>query len=371
MALNKCIFNDEGRQAVRLALERLRIDPDNKKALSERMSLDGMSIHRITLGKILNYSEKSKTLQLNKIETLFNWINTKLQEKNLSCCELLNSYYKEVTETNKQKVSSSRSQSTPSPVSSDRLITDLLWTLNCRQQEAYFGDSLQYLQPAGTFLVRASDFKLQKYLVKRLARQIPHFQNAYCQPLVVPAHQMRRNFEYFWGELATKFETEPNRNDIITAISKKCKNQTVILALYNIHILDDAKLLDLRNFWSELVENVRSQKRRSSSSHLVLFLTEEIGDKQYPFETVSNFDIESPCNPLILPQLEDISQGDTRVWLNQDSIYQSLLNSLGSKTIESLLEDISQCNPNNILDYICWGCGLENGVAEIEQYWEL
>ncbi|MEC4983358.1 MAG: hypothetical protein SAJ37_08965 [Oscillatoria sp. PMC 1068.18] len=371
MALNKCIFNDEGREAVISALEKLEINPDNMKGLSEKMSLDEICIDRITLGKMLKYSQKPKTLQFRSIQTLFNWINKKLEDKNLGCCPLLDSYYQEVTETNNPKVSSSRSQSTPSPGSPDRVITDLLWKLNCRQQEANFGNSLQYLQPAGTFLVRAKDLNLQKYLVKRLARDIPGFQNAYCQPLVVPPHPMRINFEEFWRELATKFKTEPTRNSIIKAISDRCKSQTVILALYNIHTLDDAKLLDLSDFWSELVENVRSQPRRSFRSYLVLFLTEEIGDKQYPFETVSNFDIKSPCNPLILPQLQGISQGDTTVWLKQDSVYQSLLNSLGEERIELLLRDISQCDPNDVpLNKICWGCGLK-GVAEIEQYWEL
>ncbi|MFP4009566.1 MAG: hypothetical protein ACLFV6_16420, partial [Spirulinaceae cyanobacterium] len=126
---------------------------------------------------------------------------------------------KNPNEDNKSKEKTSLSQE----------ISDLLFLLNCIQQENAFKAARATANPAGTFLVRAKDLSLQKWLVNRLVRLVPGYENAYCQPFNVYSPQIRLNFNILWENLAANLNTTATLDNVTQALVERCCRQTVIL----------------------------------------------------------------------------------------------------------------------------------------------
>ncbi|MBZ8178899.1 hypothetical protein [Oscillatoria salina] len=146
MGNNRYCLTDEGWKALSDALNKLY---PNGYEITQLTTITGLD-RGATIPKILQRPPEYAVFR-SKIVCLFEKIDEELKERKLGNLQLKNSYFEEARFPPRPK-SKTHTKSTPSPGSPDRVITDLLWTLNCRQQEAHFGDSLQYLQPAGTFL---------------------------------------------------------------------------------------------------------------------------------------------------------------------------------------------------------------------------
>lgn len=253
-------------------------------------------------------------------------------------------------------------------------LSELLFLLNCIQQENAFRAARATANPAGTFLVRAKNLSLQKWLVNRLVRSVPGYENAYCQPFNAYSPEIRLNFNLLWEKLATELNISATIDNVTKALIERCCCQTVILVLYGVHKLKSDQIAQFMKFWKQLVQGIQARRDRDFRSRLVLFLVEDTEEHQYPFYWVRTIEPQCLEIPLILSPLSQISKAEALTWLSLNEVYEKLTQIMSQEQVNLLLQDIDVPNPNEVsitLDEICFTCGLENGIAEIEQYWKL
>jgi hypothetical protein len=379
VARNRCRLTQEGLQAIFEALDRLEIDRSNMSAMELASALNGRKIHRTTLGNMLNPS--SECVQCGKIETLVDWINDELRERGKGELLLQDSYYEEVDTTkstpkNRPNRVSRSSSASVGKVSRSQCFSDLLWTLNYYAQETEFCQSRDRLERAIAFLVRGKDLKIQQWLVKRLAQQIPNFENATKLELVFPRRpDIRSDFEQFWMEFSRQLKTPATPDAVLDQLGKLCREKPVILAMYGFRRLDAEKIDRLYQFWNRLVQQVCTQRSPALRSRLVLFLTDDGTEEiqNCPFEFVVSADINRPQCPVVLSPLQQIKRHEVRGWLKADKVYPEFVNQIGETQATWLIrDDLSRWSedPWTVLEEICWAFQLERGIAEVEPYWK-
>ncbi len=259
--------------------------------------------------------------------------------------------------------------------SSNQKIAELLYLLDYRNQEQEFKEAMARFKE-GVFLVQSGEERIQRWLVRRLAGCIPDFEQAKKFSIRIPSHGMRRNFDAFWQELGRELGDNLTREMVIQELAKLCQQRSVIIALYGINSLDTEKIYKLYNFWSDLVQQVRSLPR-SFRFRLVLFLAEKnsstLLNKLRPFNFIESSAINENQFSLSLTPLERILNHDVETWLAQDKVYKEL--NQGDDYVESIVNhDIPAWGeqPLDILDEICYTVfQIEDGIAAIESYWKL
>ncbi len=379
VARNRCRLTQEGLQAIFEALDRLEIDPSNMSAMESASAVNGRKIHRTTLSKML-YSS-SECVQCGKIETLVNWIDDELREQGKGELLLQDSYYEVVTtqpaRRNRPNRVSPSSSASVGKVSRSQCLSDLLWTLNYYAQETEFRQSKDRLERAIAFLVRGKNLKIQRWLVNRLAQQIPDFENCYKQEFDFPHREdIRLDFEQFWREFAKKLKTPATPDAVLDRLGKLCREKPVILAMYGFRRLDEEKIDRLYQFWNRLVQQVCTQRSPALRSRLVLFLTDDGTEEiqNCPFEFVASADINRPQCPVVLSPLQQIKRHEVRGWLKADKVYPEFVNQIGETQVTWLIrDDLSRWteDPWTVLDDICCAFQLKKGIAEVEPYWKL
>ncbi len=255
-------------------------------------------------------------------------------------------------------------------------IADLLWLLDYSAQEQVFKEVTQNCKERA-FLVQTDEEKIQRWLVRRLARCVSDFEHAKKYQIRIRSHQMRSDFDAFWQEFKQDIGNEINRETVIQGLAELCKQKSIIIAIYGLSFLEPEKVLQFHDFWFDLVNQVRS-RQRFFRSHLVLFLAEEnknsVLNKLHPLKLIHPHTMNEPQAPIIhLTPLEKILQKDVTTWLGQQNVY-DLLN-LADEQAQSIVDqDIPNWSetPLAMLEEIC--CTLfkvEEGIAAIEPYWKL
>ena len=336
---------------------------------------DFCGIHRTTIGRIRKHK---KPVNRGSLSQLFEALDRELINRfGVGYSQRLGIENIALEDQDHElSASSSQHQTTTASLSQD--LSELLCLLNCIQQENAFRAARATANPAGTFLVRAKDLSLQKWLVNRLVRLVPGYENAYCQPFNVYSPQIRLNFNLLWENLAANLNTTATIENVAEALIERYCHQTVILVLYGVHKLQDHQIAEFIQFWQQLVKGVQERYTRARRSRLILFLVEDTEEHNYSFDCVESIDYQCLEKPLRLSPLGQISKAEALTWFDLDEVYNQLEKILSQEQIDLLSQDISvndpNINPNEVsisLDEICMTCGLENGIAEIEQYWEL
>jgi hypothetical protein len=234
------------------------------------------------------------------------------------------------------------------------------------------------LQRVSAFLIRGKDLNVQRWLVKRLARQIPNFENATKLEFLLSRRlDIRSDFEAFWVDFSEKLQTQANQDAVLRRLGELCREKPVILALYRFRWLEEDKVVRLYQFWEQLVQQVCHQKNPALRSRLILFLTdgvEESWQGNCPFQFVAPIEAEYPRFSVALAPLRDILQSDVRGWLEADEVYSELVKQIEDpQQVEYLMrKDILTWSqePQQVLDAICGAFQLEEGIAEVEPYWK-
>ena len=241
-------------------------------------------------------------------------------------------------------------------------VADLLWTLDCVHQEFAFQRSPN-ASNCSVFIVQASDLKLQKWLVKRFTRE---YQNAQKYHFVAPAHTMRWDFSGFWQDFEKRLNTATaTSDDVMQRLCELAQTQPVFIAVYGLKGLEETRNQLLKDFWHPLSQKFCSQTAKSFRSQLFLFLTEEITESN-PFSDRPDL--------TLLPPLNEILGSEIKHWFGRDDVYTPLSQIIGEDCVEVLVQSATSnwdTNPIKVLDQICFAFRLENGIAEVESYWEL
>ncbi|MFP4338623.1 MAG: hypothetical protein ACLFQP_11910, partial [Halothece sp.] len=250
--------------------------------------------------------------------------------------------------------------------------------LDYRDQQTKFESYRSKTGKTAAFLITDNRVKLQRWLVKRLACTIRGFHQA--TRISIRAYEIRPNFQNFLDDIAKQLNLSENtqitEDNVIKQICLLCKTKLVILAVYEINILNTSQSQDTLNrllsFWKKLVEEADSQKWHRRS-RLILFLTEHSAC-EYPFEVKNDFDPNHTDIPVRLGKSAQINRQEVKIWLDSDPIFEPLCQIIGENQADSFLEIVESLPSSETeidMDFICQNCGLEEGVAQIEHYWEL
>ncbi|NJR74306.1 MAG: caspase family protein [Scytonema sp. CRU_2_7] len=241
--------------------------------------------------------------------------------------------------------------------STHQTVADLLWLLDYSEQEQVFKKVMQDGKERA-FLVQTNVEKIQNWLVRRLAGCVPDFEQAKKFTIRI-SYSIRSDFNNFWQAFKQKREDNLKQETLIQDLAKLCQTKSVIIAIYGLSSLDQAKVKEFYDFWSNLVTEVQSATPRSFRSRLVLLLAEKnsstVLDKLDVFKFIQPPEINETQYSISLTPLDRISQDDVKNWLAQDNVY-SLLEQTENE-IQSIVDnDIPTWKeePLDVLEEICY-----------------
>ncbi|MCC5664143.1 caspase family protein [Nostoc sp. CHAB 5784] len=334
-----------------------------------------------------NWKQKDKD-EFIKIDDLLNCINNYLQENQLSqkaeasCSKLLSSptFIRNPFFSNPNKCKFDKhklekdSTKTKSP---EENISDLLYLLDYSTQQQDFTDVMTRCKESA-FLIQTENEMIQRWLVRRLAGCVPGFEKAKKSSIRI-SYSIRIDFNNFWQKFM--LENNLNRETVIQELAKLCETKSVIIAIYGLSSLDEAEIHEFHQFWSDLVNKVRSistsTQQRSFRSRLVLLLAEKndstVLDKLHIFNFIQPPEINENQYSISLAPLNMILRDDVENWLAPDYVYNFI--DRKEDEIQSIVDDIqNSCKgkPYDVLNEICHTFfQVEYDITAIEPYWKL
>jgi hypothetical protein len=254
-------------------------------------------------------------------------------------------------------------------------IVECLWSLDYEPQNRTFIDNTSQSRRAVAFVLQAKDSRIQHWLVKRLVNQIPNVANARVFPIVVPAHEMwkKRDFNEFWVDLARKLSCASESTAVLKALVEVYQTQPIIFALYGWSARPRSQQLQqqvLEELWDPLVQAIAALPTQPLRSRLILFLAE--GSDNMPVNPADHQ--PTPIVPIRLDPLTKIKSDEVANWMERDAVYAVLTQFCSEARISTLIdEEILEWDSDPIatLEQICYIFELENGIADIEEYWRL
>ena len=248
-------------------------------------------------------------------------------------------------------------------------VADLLWTLNCDDQEGIFKNRCKQMQQAHLFVVQAPDLRIQKWLVKRFLRQY-HKPQPYL--LDIRGLGIPSDFSKFWQELKSLLMrsntsltlSNASPDAILQALCELAQTKPVFIAVFGLHRFQETRDHLLEKFWVPLTQKFDAQTARSVKAKLVVFLIEEPQTSLYK-------DFQDAC---LLPPLTELSGIEVQAWIQRPDVYELLTQIIGEASLERLVaSDLPNWHtqPVLVLEDVCYAFNLENGIAEVESYWEL
>ncbi|MGB3639672.1 MAG: trypsin-like peptidase domain-containing protein [Rivularia sp. (in: cyanobacteria)] len=258
--------------------------------------------------------------------------------------------------------------------SSNQKIAEILCLLDYKQQEQEFRSAIEKCKE-GAFLIQTGEETIQRWLVRRLTKCVPDYEQAKKISIKIRSH-LRRDFDALWQEFKQDLGDNLNREMVIQGLAEFCKTKSVIIIIDDLSCLDAEKVGKFYAFWSDLVEKVRSIPRYFRS-RLVLILAEKnratVPQKLLPFTFIQPSAINQTQYSLKLTPLENIFRNDVENWLAQEEVY-SKLNQTDDDVQSIVSNDIPHWEekPLKILDEICYTVfQIDDGIAAIESYWKL
>jgi len=262
----------------------------------------------------------------------------------------------------------------PASKSRNRQIEEVLGMLNAISQKNEFAASFARLDAIGAFLIRADEEHIQEWLVKRLFLKIPGNQKANTLSLKVTS-RLKRDFSLFWEALSElmKLPGQPSPPEILRFLCDRAQTEPFVIALYGVHSLGPNLQKFISDFWCPLVEQITASDRELNG-YCVVFLTEE-GSSAGSWECVQRFNPAAPHQVVALNPLERIEFDEIRTWLRQTEVSE-LLKQCNPDKFEQCRRELLQADrqwesPQETLDDICAGFGLNTGIEALTPYWKL
>lgn len=257
------------------------------------------------------------------------------------------------------------------PERNNQNIEKLLCSLDCQTQKETF----QYRtrdngNRRGVFLIQAKKI-MQPWFLWRLTKLIGDFENAQIIKTQID-FTMRGRFDNFWQKIAQDIgiRGDVDRQIIIEKLTDYHKTKSVVLVVKRFEYLADNQFEELSNFCSDLFRSISDISRTNVENRrlwFVLFLVSN-GSK---YTNNHNQDVEYPIGL----ELKEIQLTEVENWLteNQDTFNESDYDlNAGYEMVAGYenMPDVPKC-PHDLIDDICKNVfKLNNGIADVEHYWE-
>lgn len=274
------------------------------------------------------------------------------------------------------KISQSNEEATSQDFDSYK-VANLLMNLNYDEQKINFKKSMNQLKPGAAFLVRARDIEIQRWLVSSLSQIVPGYENSERITINASRFISRLNPD-LWQEFGKKLlipkNIPKNRDTLIRSLAEICQKKSVIIAVYNFPKLRE-QIVDLHQFWCDLLKEVKLLAYRNPQSRLILFLTDDETENYpsniTPFQLVETdkVQVNDFQKLILLAPLSQLTASETEGWFISDPVF----NLLGEEKVKRIVEQCLpfwQGEPLKMLNEICAVFDFE-GIAEIEPYWKL
>jgi hypothetical protein len=259
-------------------------------------------------------------------------------------------------------------------------LATLLRTLDYTKQQFMFEESLRQSSGTTAFFIPTPCSTTQRWVINRLANSINNAERALRTPLInVKKHPIRANgVDELWAELAKKLKTKQiNHEEVLQKLCQMKQKRPVIIALYNFgEDKEDLTPQDvIEEFWLPLIEGLSPSSSRSADSRIVLLIADR------------NICSHQANSLTLLPSLNSITKGDVEEWLlDRKTVYPWCRNEFGQKWVENFIatkichwkwnlaeKDLPPekvLPPGKVLDKLCFGFGLDNGVEDLQRKWE-
>jgi hypothetical protein len=260
----------------------------------------------------------------------------------------------------KTRKTSSKSANRKSSASLEGDITDLFWHLDYRQQERAFEDALDEWNQCVAFSIAAPCDTTQRWILNRLKRQIPDYDNALSLCISLKQNPMRNQFKHFWEDLSQRIGTNPLPNEVLEGMCHANVDRPIILTIYEFRQFEKTQKQLFQDFWEPLTQAVVGSKR-SKRSRIVLFLV----DQCYPSHNTEKV--------VRLDPLKNIPHKDVENWLASNTVSRWWQPKFGDGFEKGLAAQFTSENcqePYFVLDKICVELGIENGLVDVEEAWK-
>jgi inactive STAND len=372
VAKNRCELTKDGCNVLKQLLDVVYPGGCTETALSEDTGLTRDTLDKIFEMLHRNPQKPVKPVQYIKLEQLFDRLYRKLEQPDQDQYRFQPRYCREVVGSTQPK------RDKASPIDSSVLIQQKLAmcldSLNYTIGQATFTRLLSQCEPTGAFLLQVSDTKVQSWLVKRLAKQVPGFENG--RRLEINVALLGGNFEYFWADLAKQLRLPYETAEAtIASLSELCQEKTVIIVLSRLQRVDEGiqqRLMD--EFWLPLAKQICAQSR-DWRSRLVLFLVQDGVTSQHsssPFKRFLSDQADPLVHPVMLEPLVEFASHDVRFWFAQEG-FELLATQIGEEEAEKCIQQNQiftwEPHPWDTLENIC--NVFRTKIADIERYWKL
>ena len=353
----RCRLTDVGLRKLEDAIAALEKSFQSNSDLANQCECDRGTISRIR-------NRKEPVLRL-KLSQLFSALYLDLEDKHWE------EWRGEAQSSRSRKIDNpqpKQSELLSSPTRAQQ-VADLLWTLNCDDQEGIFKNRCKQMQQAHLFVVQAPDLRIQKWLVKRFLRQY-HKPQPYL--LDIRGLGIPSDFSKFWQELKSLLMrsntsltlSNASPDAILQALCELAQTKPVFIAVFGLHRFQETRDQLLEKFWVPLTQKFDAQTARSVKAKLVVFLIEEPQTSLYK-------DFQDAC---LLPPLTELSGIEVQAWIQRPDVYELLTQIIGEASLERLVaSDLPNWHtqPVLVLEDVCYAFNLKYGIAEVESYWEL
>lgn len=269
-------------------------------------------------------------------------------------------------------------------------LAECLWTLDYTASSGYHRQLIKAYYPACSFLISAQTDPVQKWIVKRLAREIPQFLKATFIPIKPELLQLFGNgfIDGLWQQIADKLGVKRgSEDDIIKFICEKASCEPVIIALYATDHLSDVDIC-IQNFLIPLINEAQDHHSKKPLAGVFVYV---VGNFQ---QSNSLKDLNSIClvkdlmKDLIdeaidkewaglirLDNLHEISVNDVADWLSHSENFKHGCTYIGEERMSGIIAGIQQqssaskVSPEDAIRLICQTFSLD--LADVEQYWKL
>jgi inactive STAND len=263
------------------------------------------------------------------------------------------------------------------PVTSTEQLHHELSVFNYRKQKAAFHDMLTATQAAQALLVRVNDLNLQKWLVWRLVQQLVTIEGVTTEkplPLATKAsRQWNADPTLFSSWLAKDLACSPSPDCVIEAIVQQCQYRSVVIVIYEVRGLKQFWQFLRTEFWQRLTDRLNQTPCGIDQGRCLLFLASDAG-----YGCPPGWHTDSVGTKPVLTELmpwETVEAQDMTEWLRNRQ-RQAWLTDVTGKDLTQIQQDWIDDEellsaPEFLLRGLGQDLGLEDGIAELVNYWHL
>jgi hypothetical protein len=258
-------------------------------------------------------------------------------------------------------------------------LAECLWKLDYTDPEEAYGKAISRYYPAIACLIGTTSDEIQRWMLKRLAKQIRNFVRAEVIEIDIGtiAMQYDSSIDGIWKHLGEELTNGRSINygeqEIIEHIRAIAIHQPVVIAFQDVQEVDNADDL-VTKILVPLMDAVRNANCNRRAG-LFIYLAGDLVDLDnfscaVPLSCMSSSGVASL---LRLEDLDTIPYCDIEDWFYTDAVCACIEGNLDTEAenhwIQKRLSRINVDDPEKVITKICKAFALK--LADIKPYWDL